>query len=113
MQNQGISNIYEEARIYDIIFGEPVSEQDLEFYRTLINQFGEPVLELACGTGRVTIPLAKMGFQIAGLDLSKAMTHLARQKSQEAALNISFYNADMTDFSIDQRFGFIFIPNQS
>jgi len=46
---------------------------DISFYLEYAKQTGEPVLELACGTGRVVIPIAEAGIRIHGLDLSENM----------------------------------------
>jgi SAM-dependent methyltransferase len=51
------------------------------FYQALAEQTGGPVLELGCGTGRLTIPLARAGFAITGLDIVPAMLERARQKA--------------------------------
>ncbi|HEY4490805.1 MAG TPA: hypothetical protein VI958_02350, partial [Acidobacteriota bacterium] len=42
---------------------------DIERYRLHVRQFGGPVLELCCGTGRVAIPIARDGFEITGVDI--------------------------------------------
>ena len=107
------AELYENAQVYDVLFGAAVSQAELDFYATLIRQFGEPVLELACGTGRIIMALAQSGWEIHGLDLSSAMIERARQKAQTAGMDIPFHCADMRNFAIGRRFGFIFIPCQS
>lgn len=107
------ANLYEDAHVYDVFFGAAVSQPELDFYSFFIRQFGEPALELACGTGRITTALARSGLDLHGLDLSPAMLEHARQKAQAAGKDIPFYCADMRDFAIGRRFGFIFIPCQS
>ncbi len=47
--------------------------QDVVFYREAAREFGDPVLELGCGTGRITMALAEAGKRITGLDLSERM----------------------------------------
>jgi ubiquinone/menaquinone biosynthesis C-methylase UbiE len=66
------------ARFYDWVF--PGSEEEVPFYLALAREHGAPLLELACGTGRLTIPLAREGFAITGLDLSEEMLTIAREK---------------------------------
>ena len=59
---------------------------DVEFFLRLAkeaNAAGHPVLELATGTGRVAIPIARAGVRVVGLDLSEAMLAHAREKSRE------------------------------
>jgi SAM-dependent methyltransferase len=88
---------------------------DIEFYASLARESaaqGLPVLELACGTGRVSIPIAREGIRVAGLDQSEAMLALARHKS-EGIENVRWVQADMADFQIDERFGLVFIPYRS
>ncbi|HYH02913.1 MAG TPA: class I SAM-dependent methyltransferase [Bacillota bacterium] len=106
-------NLYDDARIYDILFGETPAQQEIDFYSTLIGQYGEPVLELACGTGRITILLAQVGFNIQGLDIAAPMINLAQQKTRAASLDIPYSIQDMRNFALDQKFGFIFVPHQS
>src|SRR6266576_3644021 len=47
--------------------------QDVAFYRAAARDFGDPILELGCGTGRITMTLAEAGKRITGLDLSERM----------------------------------------
>ena len=85
----------------------------LEFYRRQVARYGQPVLELACGTGRLTIPLAEDGVDIMGLDLSTQMLELAERKAQERHLRIPFVQGDVRAFELGRKFKFIFIPAQS
>lgn len=54
------------------------------------------VLEIACGTANLTIPLARQGFRMVGLDLSPEMLDLARQKTAREKLDIDYFCQDMT-----------------
>lgn len=51
------------------------------FYLALAREMGGPALELGCGTGRFTIPLAQAGIDVTGLDLAAAMLDRAREKA--------------------------------
>ena len=73
---------------------------------------GHAVLEVACGTGRVAIRLARAGFQVAGLDLSQPMLDVAREES--AGLdNVRWVQGDMRAFDLDRTFGLAIIPGHS
>jgi len=85
-------------------------EDDIPFYIDCIERYGEPVLELACGTGRVTIPLAKEGIDIIGLDVSGNMLKRAREKAAERNTDVEFIKGDMRDFSLDRNFNTILLP---
>src|SRR5207244_10712045 len=54
--------------------------QDVAFYRNAARDFGDPILELGCGTGRITMALAEAGKRITGLDLSGRMLERAVEK---------------------------------
>jgi ubiquinone/menaquinone biosynthesis C-methylase UbiE len=59
---------------------------------------GHPVLELACGTGRLAIPIAQSGVEIVGLDLTPLMLAHARTKAEAAGVTIEFVEGDCRDF---------------
>ena len=97
---------------YDYFSGK--LESDLQFYAEEAKKAGPPVLELGCGTGRVTIPVAESGIDIVGLDLSEDMLSVARQKvarlNAETQRRIQLVEGNMRDFSLDQKFKLIMIP---
>ena len=55
---------------------------ELAFYRTCIARFGQPALDLACGTGRLMVPLLAEGVDVDGVDISEDMLALARQAAK-------------------------------
>lgn len=52
--------------------------EELAYFEAAIRRFGEPVLDLACGTGRIMMPLIAKGFDVDGSDISADMIALAR-----------------------------------
>jgi SAM-dependent methyltransferase len=88
---------------------------DVEFFVRLAREAraaGLPVLELACGTGRVSVPVARDGVAIVGLDASPAM--LARAREKAAGLpKARWVLGDMRDFDLPERFGLVAIPFRS
>jgi len=88
---------------------------DIEFFVRLAKEAqaaGLPALELACGTGRVTIPIAREGVKIVGLDASPAMLARAREKAAGLS-NARWVEGDMRDFALPERFGLVAIPFRS
>ncbi|MEF8833107.1 MAG: class I SAM-dependent methyltransferase [Candidatus Thermoplasmatota archaeon] len=98
---------YLDGKHYDEI--HPI-EEDIGFYKCCIEEYGDPTLELACGTGRVTIPLAEKGFEITGLDISESMLERAREKLSKKEVDIELIKGDMRDFSLDKTFDTILLP---
>jgi SAM-dependent methyltransferase len=97
--------IYHNGHIYDIQNAN--DREDMDFYSAIVKRYGDPVLELACGTGVISIPIAKDGYDVTGLDLSNGMLEQARKKA-EGMSNILFLNGNMSDFSIGKKFKTIF-----
>ncbi len=56
---------------------------------------GARVLDLACGWGRIAVPLAQRGYRVTGLDLSEAFLAVAREAARAAGVDIAFRRADM------------------
>lgn len=82
--------------------------QDIPLWLEYAKKFGSPVLELACGTGRVLIPVAREGIEISGLDSSGKMVKKAKEnitkEPQEVQDRMKLITADMRDFQLDQKF---------
>lgn len=83
------------------------------FYLHLAQQTGGPVLDLACGTGRLSIPFALAGHEVVGLDSSAAMLRSARAKAREANAKIKFVEADIRAFALKRRFALIILTCNS
>jgi SAM-dependent methyltransferase len=103
--------LFTHPRMYDTLFDN--FSADIPLYEALAKKYGDPILELMCGTGRVTIPLAKKGFNITGLDISSEMLGVARQKAKDAGLEINWIEADGRDFSLKEKYSCVFIPFNS
>ncbi len=108
-----MADIYEDARRYDALVGQHFGSSDAAYWKAQATRCGGPVLELACGSGRLTLPIADGGTEIAGLDASKPMLALAREKAAQANLQVEWHLGDMADFELKRRFSLIFVPNNS
>jgi 2-polyprenyl-3-methyl-5-hydroxy-6-metoxy-1,4-benzoquinol methylase len=111
--NDDYVSSYSDARRYDLVLGAYATGDFLNFYKRQIARYGQPVLELACGSGRMTIPLANEGVNITGLDISEKMLDLAKLKVSKRGVRIRFIQGDIRSFDLGQKFKFIFIPAQS
>lgn len=64
---------------------------------------GARVVECACGTGSITIPLRKMGYQMTGVDLSEEMIARGMEKARQAGVMIPFIRQDMCDLALPRK----------
>lgn len=90
------------ARFYD-------SLQDIDYsafvsyYQDLFKHYGlspKLILDMGCGTGNITIPMAEKGYDMIGLDRSEEMLEIAAEKSRDAGHDILFLQQDMTSFEL-------------
>jgi len=97
---------------YDLEEGER-SAPRIAFYCDLAKSVGGPVLEIACGSGLVTIPIAAQGLDVTGVDLAHSMLEHARKKGDGQNLNIRWVGADARSFDLDTQYQFIFITGNA
>ena len=76
------------APFYDWENARTLGRRDVPFWRTLALQSDGPVLELGCGTGRISIPLARAGVSVVGIDRSDAMLARARQRIRRGRADV-------------------------
>lgn len=102
-----MNNIYGDlAPYYDALNADvPYEEMAARLDRAIRETFSRPdicILDLGCGTGNMTIPLARRGYELIGLDLSDDMLTVADSRAREAGVRdrIQFTRQDMTDFSL-------------
>ena len=99
---------YVSGELYDLVLGG--YREDLDFYLGHARAAAGPVLELACGTGRVLLPALEAGVSIEGLDLQPQM--IARLHANAARLGLTARAAvgDMRDFTLPHRYALVTIP---
>lgn len=103
-------DFYADPLLYDLMFpAEPYAR----FYGEQARRAGGPVLELACGTGQLLVPIARSGFRAVGVDLSAEMLAAARERARSAAAAVDFHVADMRSFDLGEQFALIFVARNS
>jgi ubiquinone/menaquinone biosynthesis C-methylase UbiE len=103
------------AELYDV--SVPDWDGEIDFYRELAHEArarkrAERVLEIACGTGRVTLRLAREGVDIFGADLDEEMLKVARRKC-EGVSNVRWVRGDMRTLELGETFGLLILPGHS
>lgn len=105
----GSEEHYVDADLYDYEYRR--RRDDVHFYASLARGELAPqsnVLELCCGTGRVTRELLRSGFHVTGVDLSTHMLAKAKTRAEGLAIrfrdNATFHKADIRDFHLGEKF---------
>ena len=86
------------AELYDGLMNDVDYESWADHYSRLLSIYGVrggKVCECACGTGSLTLPLQRRGFQMTGVDLSREMLWQAAQKARKSGIAIPFVQQDM------------------
>ena len=97
------------APIYDR-FAAAMTE-DVDFYVGLAAEAAGPVVELAVGTGRIAIPIVeRTGRRVIGIDVSREMLELARQKATDAGVEIELREGDMRQLALDEPTDLVICP---
>jgi SAM-dependent methyltransferase len=94
-------SLYDRPDLYDLMAPhDPALER---FYVGTACERGGRVLDLACGSGRLTIPLARAGLQVVGADQSPEMLHRARCSAEAQGMQLNLVQLDMRDFDLSGR----------
>jgi SAM-dependent methyltransferase len=104
------SDLYDHPALYDALL--PVRAH-LPYYMELARQASGDVLELGCGTGQLTVPIASAGVPIVGLDLSPQMLNAARERAAAAKAPVEHLLGDMRNFDLGRQFALIFVARNS
>ena len=99
---------YITPELYDIAYGWKTD--DIPFYVAQARAAKGPVLEIACGTGRVHLPMLQAGVDADGFDLHPGMLEVLRRKAAALGLKPRVSQADMRDFTLPRRYALITIP---
>ncbi|MFT4412707.1 class I SAM-dependent DNA methyltransferase [Fredinandcohnia humi] len=91
------------AYIYDELMKDVDYDLWVAFLQEKAKQFSQGnfsrVLDLACGTGEISVKLANEGYEVVGIDLSEDMLAVANSKAVDAGKKIEFYQQNMVEVS--------------
>ena len=102
------------SKYYDQAYSATADLIDLPFYLGLAKDSRGPILEIACGTGRILLPIAREGIQIHGVDNSKPMLRILRAyletEPAQVRERVTLTEGDMRTFRLDKKFQLVIIP---
>ena len=102
---------YDAAADYDAQYSAAY-EPEIRYLTKLALEQSGAILDLCCGTGIVTVPLAETGLEVVGVDLSPAMLEQAKTKVKDRK-NPTFHLQDALEFSTPQRFGLVLMTGNA
>ena len=95
------------AEVYDQLMDNVNYEDWADFYAALLQSGGvgpgSKVCECACGTGGLTLPLLRRGYQMTGVDLSQEMLWIAAQKARKQGIGLPFIQQDMRQLHLHRQ----------
>jgi ubiquinone/menaquinone biosynthesis C-methylase UbiE len=101
------------AQAWDVLRGDTSQWADRFLFLDLIAEFGQPVLDVGCGTGRLLLDYLQQGIDIDGVDNSPEMLELCREKAAKFGLSPRLYEQYMEDLHLPRRYRTILIPSSS
>lgn len=98
---------FRDPQTYDVV--DDGYDEDRPLIEQWARELGGPLLDLACGTGRMAIPMALHGYQVTGVDVVPEMVEWGRQKAARQGASIDWVVADGRAFHLQQQFSFMFM----
>jgi ubiquinone/menaquinone biosynthesis C-methylase UbiE len=101
------------AQSWDLLRGDTSAWPDRSFYLDLIQTYGQPVLDVGCGTGRLLLDYLAQGIDIDGVDNSPDMLALCRHKAATLSLAPTPYEQYLETLSLPRQYRTILIPSST
>ena len=101
------------AAAWDLLRGDTSNWEDRFFYRDLIVRYGQPVLDVGCGTGRLLLDYLAQGIDIDGVDVSPEMLAICTEKAQRLGLHPRVFEQVMQELDLPRTYRTIMVPSSS
>jgi len=101
------------VKYWDLLRGDTSTWPDRFFYLDVIKRYGQPVLDIGCGAGRLLIDYLSQGIDIDGVDNSPEMISLCKQNAEKKNLKPNLYVQNMTELHLPRKYKTILIPSST
>ncbi|WP_322512225.1 class I SAM-dependent methyltransferase [Chloroflexus sp.] len=101
------------AEAWDALRGDTSNWPDRHFYLAMIRQYGQPVLDVGCGTGRLLLDYLQQGIDIDGVDNSPEMLIICRHKADQLQLQPALYEQYLEYLALPRKYQTILVPSSS
>lgn len=101
------------AEFWDLFRGDTSTWDDRFFFLDVVKKYGQPVLDVGCGTGRILLDFMQQGIDIDGIDNSPEMLSRLLQKAEKLNLHPAVYQQEMHELSLPRKYQIILVPSSS
>ena len=101
------------AEFWDLFRGDTSTWEDRFFFLDVVKKYGQPVLDVGCGTGRILLDFMQQGIDIDGVDNSPDMLVLLQEKAEKLDLNPTVYEQEMHKLALPRKYQTILVPSSS
>ncbi|HJS17684.1 MAG TPA: class I SAM-dependent methyltransferase [Anaerolineales bacterium] len=101
------------AEAWDVLRGDTSNWPDRYFYLAAIQKYGQPVLDIGCGTGRLLLDYLQQGIDVDGVDNSPEMLAICQGKAEDLKLKPKLYEQYVEKLDIPRKYQTILIPSSS
>lgn len=101
------------ASTWDLWRDDTSKWDDRFFFLEVVRQYGQPVLDIGCGTGRIVLDYFAQGLDIDGVDNSPEMLAICRAKAQKMGLSPNLYQQSMESLNLPRRYRTILAPSSA
>lgn len=101
------------AEFWDLFRGDTSTWEDRFFYLDVVRKYGQPVLDVGCGTGRILLDFLQQGIDIDGIDNSPDMLARLHQKAKKLDLSPSVRQQEMDKLDLPRKYQTILVPSSS
>lgn len=101
------------AEYWDLLRGDTSKWDDRFFYLDCVGKYGQPVLDVGCGTGRILLDFMQQGIDIDGVDNSPEMLTLLRRKAEALNVQPNVRLQQMEELSLPRKYRTILVPSSS
>ena len=101
------------AEFWDLFRGDTSTWEDRFFYLDVVKKYGQPVLDVGCGTGRILLDFIQQGIDIDGVDNSPDMLAHLHQKAEKLNSHPTVHQQEMHELSLPRKYQTILVPSSS
>ena len=101
------------ASTWDLLRGDTSGWEDRPFYLEIIARYGQPALDVGCGTGRLLLDYLSAGIDIDGVDNSPEMLAFCREKARRLGLHPALFQQQMESLDLPRKYRTVIVPSSS